>query len=203
METGRPIEQRHHIGGGVQIEASGVARGGQKRSMIEEDGGAQALVVGRHDVVLYEPVQQGEGGGGVLAGGREVSHAARGQGHHILQTRPVASREGPQPSRQVVMQDQVPPPEDLFREEIAQRAVSAALALADEVLHRAMEDEHRRRTREIHLGKLRGPGGQPLGGAGLLTAGVHLRSSGRPDPGGQDGGRGLHLVHVAGDLLQF
>ena len=123
VRTHRPVQHRHELRRGLQVEAPGLARGKHVRRLVDDHRQAQPLVFGRHDVVADEPIEDRDRGGGILRQGAEVADLLVGERDHVLEPLLVAAGERAQPAPQVVVEDQRPAAEQLLGEKLGEHAV--------------------------------------------------------------------------------
>ena len=158
----RPVEHRHELRRGLHVQPAWLAGRKDVGGLIHDHREAQAILVRRHDVVANEPVEQREGCGRILGQGAEITHLPRREGDHVLEPLLVPSGEGAQSAPEVVVQHQRPAAEQLLREELRQHAVARFVVIdAKEIVGVAVQDERRRRAREVQIRQLRGPWRQP------------------------------------------
>jgi hypothetical protein len=166
LRAHRPVQHRHQLGRGLQVEPPRLARRKDERGLVDDQRQAEPIGLLGHDVSAHELVEHRERRNGILRQGAEIAELSIGERHHLLEALLLAAPDiGAQPLTEVVMQDQRPAPEDLFREKLGEHAVARALAGTDtkQIVGIAVKDERRGRRREIQIRKLRCPRWKPLG----------------------------------------
>jgi hypothetical protein len=161
----RPVQHRHQLRRGGEVQASGITRGEQIRGLVNDHRCAEAIVLVGHDVVADEPIEHREGRGRILGQLAEVANLAVGQRDHLLEPLVVAPAERAQSAAEIVVEHQRPAAEQLLGQELHEHAVarSAVAGDAKQIVGVAMQDERGGGTREIQIGELRRPSRKPVG----------------------------------------
>jgi hypothetical protein len=120
----RPVDHRDQLRGRLQVETAGFARREQVRRLVDDHGDADAVGLGRHDVVADEPVEHREGGRRILRRRAQVGDFLRRERDHVAQPLFVAACEHAEAAAQIVVEHERPAAEQLLGQKLGDDAVA-------------------------------------------------------------------------------